>query len=140
MFLWLSVPPQYAEMGSITTSRQCGICSTAASSARISRSRENVLVDGFLASESNHSTASNSATLEGSAPAASSRGRMVSAGSSSALMKMVEPTGLCSEVSGQGDPLETRAAMSSVSRLFPLPGSPAISVNLPMATHRATTR
>lgn len=76
---------------------------------------------------------SSRATRATSAAAASSRGRMVSAGPSSAD-RSTTPAGPSKSLevpSGIARQVETRAAMSHMTVLLPLPGSPSITVNLP---------
>ncbi len=74
------------------------------------------------------------ATRDGSAPAASRRGRMVSSSPSSALSRTTD-AGVRIErgASGHPRPVVTRAAMSSVRNDLPTPGSPTRSESLPTA-------
>jgi len=79
-------------------------------------------------------TACRAKTRVGSAPAASRRGRMVSASPSSAVRMTTLPSG-ARVPSGSGLPLVTRAARSRASIVFPVPGSPIRSVSFASGIH-----
>ncbi len=122
-------PPRYALIGSITMSRTSGCSRSTPSKIALSVSRLN----GFSVSEPSMRatrTASRMCTRDTSAPAASRRGRIVSAASSSALRKITLPDSHGAP-SRKGLPRVTREATSVVRSDFPRPGSPMSSVSFP---------
>ena len=108
------------------------ICSISAESWSISLARLN---PRFTISPScvTSSTIFRAWTFVQSAPAASNRGRIVSAMASSSDSKMTDPCGALPPPTGQRAPLLTADASAIVIRLLPSPGSPEISVSLPLA-------
>lgn len=120
-------------MGSITIRRTPDIASTVSHTGRMSRSRRQA-----SSRSSPRSRPLSTQTRDGSPPMATRRGRMVSAGSSSAESSRTLPgldrLGRPSSPRWPRSPVVTRAASSSVRYDLPRPGSPASSVTLPRAT------
>jgi hypothetical protein len=67
------------------------------------------------------------------APAATSRGMMVSSMSSSAVSQMTLPCRVCPSLQGSGSSAVTQAITLQLMRPFPLSGRPPISPSLPIA-------
>jgi hypothetical protein len=131
--LWASRSPMNAPSGSSTSSRQSRIASSLPRSTGAASSSVNERSMTFPL-RSIHRTDSRCSIRDRSAPAWSRRGTTVSATSSSAPISSTDPRGQGAEPSGQSRPVLTRAAMSSVTKLLPSPGSPNSSVIFPSAT------
>lgn len=121
-------PERNAIKGSTTTSRaptRRMPFSISGMSSGIERSRSWPFSSGTVA---------RARILDVSAPAASRRGRIVSAKPSSAESSTT-PAGAHGAPSGKLLPADTRAARSRVMALFPSPGSPSTSASFPRASH-----
>ena len=130
---WLSVPPRYAETGSTISSARSGREAKSASSLAMSVLRLSGRWIGAPVGSKASITPSSISTFVTSAPAASSRGRMVSATSSSADSMATLPSSHGVPSTGQRPALVTTAARAQVICDFPSPGWPAIMVILPRA-------
>ncbi len=127
---WASVlPPRKEPIGSITTSLQSEIdssdCLRMSMSAKVNISSSVLPFSVRFVPESR-------CTRETSVRCASRRGRIVSWGSSSAVINITDPR---SQVlpSGQGVAVVIRLAISHVRKLLPAPGIPTRSVMRPAA-------